>query len=342
MRDRLLALFRPRPRTAEAWLARLGRPSVTPRELAAFVAWLDEDPAHLDSYQTLKALVADTRSLKSAFTAELAAIPARAQRRRRARGWTWAPPALGAVAAAAAAVVLLPSLWTAMSDPLAGAQVISTAVGEIRDVTLSDGSRVTLDTDTRIRVKMSASARRLQLEAGQAYFAVAHDADRPFEVALADRAVVVTGTRFTTSLIQGRAHVALLDGSITLEPRGAEGGPARLAPGQAMRFTAGRPLQPQPRFDPTTAADWRARRRIYLDVPLSDVLADLSRYTTQNLVVADPAVARMRVTAVVPLEGPGSVVASIDRLLPVTLVAVSADRTEVRAQEVRTPVMRPE
>lgn len=342
MRDRLLALFRPRPRTAEGWLARLGRPSVTPGELAAFEAWLEADPAHLETYQRLKALVADTRSLKSSFTAELAAIPARPQRRKRARRWTWAAPALGTVAAAAAAIAWLPSAWNLATDPLAGAQVISTAVGEIRDVTLSDGSRVTLDTNTRIRVQMSASARRLQLDGGQAYFAVAHDADRPFEVALADRAVVVTGTRFTTSLIRGHARVALLEGSITLEPRGADGGPLRLSPGEAMRFSAGRSLQPQPRFDPTTAPDWRARRRIYLDVPLSDVLADLSRYTTQSIVVADPAVGRMRVTAVVPLEGPGTVVGSIDRLLPVTVAEVAPDRVEVRAQEVRTPVMRPE
>ena len=75
MRDRLLALFRPRPRTAEAWLARLGRPTVTPRELEAFQAWLEEEPRHLEEYQTLKALLAETRSLKSSFTAELAAIP---------------------------------------------------------------------------------------------------------------------------------------------------------------------------------------------------------------------------------------------------------------------------
>lgn len=332
MRDRLLSLFRPRPRTAEAWLARLGRPTVSARELAAFEAWLEADPSHIADYQSLKALVADTRSLKSAFTAELAAIPPRPRRRARARGWNWAGPALGAVTAVAAAVMLLPLASRFGSDPMAGAQVLSTAVGEIRDVTLSDGSRVTLDTDTRLRVRLGASTRRLQLDGGQAYFSVAHDADRPFEVALADRAVVVTGTRFTTSLIDGAARVALLDGSVRLETRGGPGGLLRLAPGEAVMFSAGQAVQRQPRFDPATAAEWRARRRIYLDAPLTEVLADLSRYTTQRISVSDAAVGRMRVTAVVPLDGPESVVSQIDRLLPVAVRDVGPDRVEVRAE----------
>lgn len=340
MRDRVLSFFRRRPRTAEAWLARLGRPVVSARELAAFEAWLEADPRHLDDYQTLKALVAETRGLKSAFTAELAAIPARSRRRHGGGGRIGLAPALGAVAAVTAAVVFLPSVWRSASDPMSGAEVISTAVGEIRDVTLSDGSRVTLDTNTRLRVRLSASSRRLQLDAGQAYFAVAHDADRPFEVALGDRAVVVTGTRFTTTLIDGSARVALLDGSIRLEPRGAPGGAVRMTPGEAVRFTAGRSLSQEPRFDPVGAADWRARRRIYLDTPLSEVLADLSRYTTRTIALADPAVGRMRVTAVVPLEGTDTVVANIDRLLPVSVVELSPDRVEVRAEGHRMPVMR--
>lgn len=338
MRDRLLALFRPRPRSAEAWLARLGRPSVTPGELAAFEAWLEADPRHLDDYQALKALAAETRSLKSAFTAELAAIPVRRRSSRTSGAWTWTAPALGAVAAVAAAVVVLPSVWRSASDPLAGAQVLSTAVGEIRDVTLSDGSRVTLDTNTTLRVRLDATSRRLRLDGGQAYFAVAHDAERPFEVALADRAVVVTGTRFTTALIDGDARVALLEGSIRLEPRGAPDGARRMVPGDALRFAAGRPVQAGPRFDPMTAADWRARRRVFLDAPLSQILADLSRYTDQRITLADPALAQMRVTAVMPLDGGASVITNIDRLLPVAVAEVGPDRVEIRAEEYRKPV----
>lgn len=332
MPDRRFLVFPRRPRSAEAWLARLGRARLSSRDLAAFQCWLGEDPRHLADYETLKALAAGCRTLKSAFTSEIAAIPPVSRRPGRARAPIWAGPAFGALAAFTAALVLLPSIWREASDPMAGAETITTEIGEIRDVTLADGSRLTLDTNTQLKVKLNASSRRLRLDAGQAYFDVAPDPDRPFEVALADRTVVVTGTRFMTTLIEGVATVALLEGSVMLKAPGTSASALRLAPGEAVRFETGREMQPQPRFNPDTAAEWRSRRRVFLDTPLGDVLADLSRYTPRQIVTPDPRVAEMRVTAVVPLDGPDSVIASIDRILPVSVAEVGPDRLEVRAE----------
>lgn len=324
-------------------MVRLGRPHVTTRDLDAFQHWLETDPAHLEDYETVKALAAGSRDLKSSFTAELATI-ARAPNRRRARwrGRAWSRPAFGAAALATvvAAVVLLPSLWRLSTDPMAGAEVLSTSIGEIRDLTLSDGSRLTLDTNTRLSVQVNAASRRLRLEQGQVFFSVAHDAERPFKVALADRTVVVTGTQFTTALIDGSARVSLLEGAVTLEKSGVADARLTMAPGEALRFKAGEAIQREPRFNPATAAEWRSRRRVFLDMPLSEVLADLSRYSVKRLEAADPAVARMRVTAVVPLDGEDSIESTLGRVLPVSVAEVGSDRLEVRAEEHRKPVIR--
>ena len=319
MLDRLIRLFEPTPRTAEAWLVRMGRADVSARDLETFEAWLDLDPGNLDAYQALKSTHREALDLKSALTAEIAAIPRKSVAARRP-GWTViAGPAVAVLGAAVIAIALLPGLWPfGPVDPMSGAMTYQTTVGEVRDVRLADGSTMTLDTGSVVRVALGPDARQVVLERGQAYFEVRHDVDRPFHVGLADRTVVVTGTRFTTALHAGTARVALFEGSVTLVPASGDA-PLRLSPGDAVVYEAGRPVRQEARIDPVEAAPWRQRRLVFRDAPLSEALAELSRYTPVRLITNDPALARQRVTAVFPLEGDGSVVDRIDALFPVTI-----------------------
>lgn len=330
MLDRLTRLFEPTPRTAEAWLVRMGRPETTARDLAAFEAWLDADPARLDAYQDLKATQRQARALKADLTAELATIPR--QRRnpnRRSAGLLIGGP----IAAALGAAVLALTLWPDVSpfgpaDPMAGATTYTTQIGEIRDVRLADGSRVTLDTGSAIRVALSDDVRHVVLDHGRAYFEVRHDTARPFEVGVADRRVIVTGTRFTTTLADGAASVLLVEGSVSLSPSGS-GETLRMAPGDAVSYRSGLSTTVRTNIEPDDAAPWRQRRLVFRDEPLSEVLAELSRYTSVRLTARDPALRRLRVTAVFPLDDKDSVVARIDRLLPVTTTISGPDSVTV-------------
>ncbi len=331
MLDRLARLFERQPRTAEDWIVRLGRPDVSLRDLGAFEAWLDADPRRLEDYSVLKAAVRDSHALRPEFVGDLNLIPHAAKARLRPRA-IWMAPALGGLAAAALVVAVWPG-----RDPMAGATTYQTAVGEIREVVLTDGSRVTLDTATTLRARLDGPVRRIALDRGTAYFAVAHDKVHPFQVAVADRQVIVTGTHFTTGLRGDQARVAVLEGSVAVSrvhPDQADAlrDAARLKPGDQISYRAGAPLVREPRIDPARAAAWREHRLIFQDAALADVVAELSRYTETRIRIVDPALGRRRVTAIFPLDGADSVIARADRLLPISVTRTGPGEVTIEAR----------
>ncbi len=319
MLDRFAAFFERKPRTAEDWVVTLGRPNVSRATQAAFGCWLSADPKNLADYEASKGLLRKTQSLRAELLGELNLIPpAPTARRGEKTGWT--PVALaGGLVAAVLTVAIAPTLLHRFQDPLSGAATYTTAVGEIRDVTLADGSVVTLDTATTLRAKVDGRVRRLALDKGAAYFAVAHDKVHPFQVALADRQVVVTGTHFATSLRDGRARVELLEGSVEVRQPRVSTEPVRLTPGDQVSYQAGGAVRREARIDPVTAVAWRQRRLVFQDAALSEVLAELGRYTDAKIRLADPALGRQRVTAMLPLDGRDTVISRAAKVLPVTL-----------------------
>lgn len=317
MLDRFAAFFERQPHSAEGWVVRLGRPDVSRATQVAFGRWLSADPANLADYEAAKGLLRETQGLRAELLGELNLIPT-ARKRRDSVGWT--PVALaGGLAAAVLAVAITPTLVSRFLDPLAGATTYTTKVGEIRDVTLADGSVVTLDTATALRAKVDGRVRRLALDKGAAYFAVAHDKAHPFQVALADRQVVVTGTHFATSLRDGRARVELLEGSVEVRQPRVSTEPVRLIPGDQVSYQAGAAVRREAHIDPATAVAWRKRRLVFQDAALSEVLTELGRYTDAKIRLADPALGRQRVTAMLPLDGRDTVIGSAAKVLPVTL-----------------------
>jgi hypothetical protein len=84
--------------------------------------------------------------------------------------------------------------------------------------TLADGSRVTLDGDSRITVRLDANGRHIALERGEAYFEVAHDPVRPFAVAANGRQAVAVGTRYAVRRDGGDLRVVVTQGTVRLDP----------------------------------------------------------------------------------------------------------------------------
>lgn len=316
---RLTALLDRRPQTAEAWLARLRRPNVDARDREGFQTWLEQDRDHLRQYERAKARLQALEPLAVAFQADLAAL----RGRRGAKGGRRIVIGAGLATAAAAAVAAFVA-WPVLRGPTVGSapRVYASAPGEIIDVVLEDGSRVTLDTDTTLQVALKPDVRRVTLTQGAAYFEVTHDAERPFQVAVADRRVIVTGTRFVTTLREGRGEVSLLEGRVVLTPQDvAEAGATRtglpLTPGQRAEFRRGGARTRLVKTDVETASAWRQRRLVFRDAPLSTVVAEAGRYIEGPVVIADPALARLRVTVVLPLTGETPLLDRMEALLPI-------------------------
>ncbi|MFN3522568.1 MAG: FecR family protein [Phenylobacterium sp.] len=316
MQHRLPRLFASRPKSAEAWLARMGRPDVSARDQASFMAWLEADPDHLRQYESAKALHAGLGDLRGDLSMDLARLRSAEPRRPTPdrRGLVLAGGL--AMAGLAAAVILRPMLAAPET------RLYRSPPGRVVDVALDDGSRLTLDSGSAVRVTFAADARRLTLEEGAAYFEVAHEAGRPFQVAVGDRRVIVTGTRFVTAFTGDGAEIFVLHGRVVVGRRDAArpdalDGALPLVPGERAVFRPGEPGVRKAPADVEAATAWRTRRLVFREAPVSEVIAAAARYSDVPLVAADPALARIRVTTVLPLEGDGALADRMAALLPV-------------------------
>ncbi|MEH0196546.1 FecR domain-containing protein [Caulobacter sp. CCNWLY153] len=174
-----------------------------------------------------------------------------------------------------------------------------TAVGERRTIALPDGSRITLNTATRLVTRFEGDRREVVLKAGEALFAVAHRDGVPFDVLSQGGRIRVTGTRFNVYRQAGFTQVDLLEGGVTVGP--AEGGSeasVRLAPGQGVRLSpSGRPgpilVAQAARID-----DWNHGRISFVGASLADAVAEMNRYSQKPLHIATPSLGRLQVDGV--------------------------------------------
>jgi transmembrane sensor len=300
----------------------------------AFEAWLYAAPDNLKAWDRVNGpwtAVGDAATSPEGLALRHQVLyRARRQGRRRWRG-VQGPAVAASVAAAVAATVLL-GLWA--GGTLWGSQDYQTALGERRTVTLADGSRVTLDSSTKVRVRYSKDARKLDLVSGQARFDVAHDVSRPFSVHARDETVVATGTAFNIDLLDQRVRVTLLEGHVTILADAAPNAPrivlsshgsipSRGNPTAAVELKAGQTLVGQPSAAPKVISvsldrtvAWESGQLMFDDEPLSEVAAQVNRYTTQPVVV-DPSVASLRLSGVFNTGDVSTFVDTVTHYLPV-------------------------
>ena len=169
-----------------------------------------------------------------------------------------------------------------------------TGVGERRSVMLTDGSRLTLNTDTAVDVSYAATHRLVHLWTGEILIETARDAlyadtqGRPFVVETAHGSMRALGTRFTVRMHGARTDVAVLADAVEIRASDLPASPIILQAGQRVSFTRSRIEAPRP-VDETVAA-WEYGSLVVDDWRLGDVIAELDRYRPGRL-SCDPAVA---------------------------------------------------
>jgi transmembrane sensor len=227
----------------------------------------------------------------------LQALAERAARRPREGAWLarlgWPGPALfgglGLLAAGLAAGALL---WI---QPFG--QTYDTSVGERRAISLEDGSTVELNTDSRVRVRLGKTERRLELLKGQAMFAVAHDASRPFIVTAGDTAVRAVGTKFEVYRTGGAVRVILTEGRVQVSRSGQTAKPVTMTAGERVEAAPGEALKAAP-VDVAAATGWTQGRLTFQDAPLAQAVAEVNRYSRRHVVLGAGAPTDERVNGV--------------------------------------------
>ena len=294
--------------------ARLG--TLTPDEQRELDAWLACDPAHEREYRSLQDVwkVADYLPMD-----EMRAIMDRIDddqpqpgRRRMLIG------------AGATCVAVVTASWL-MRDIWAPfptfTQRLTTSKGERRQIGLPDGSHIDLNTDTDISIAFYDVRRTVELHRGEALFSISCDTARPFLVEAGDVRVLVTGTQFDVRRDGGRVMVAVQEGSVEFSTgRWWQREHALLTAGQVSVASPQDGLVSPYHDHIETITAWQRGRLVFRDVPLSDVAAELSRYLTYPLRIADTRLGQLRISGTLSIETPEAALDILPDIAPVTVI----------------------
>lgn len=303
-------IFRSEPenanRQAGEWLARLHADDRVAEDEVAFRAWLRADPSHQDAFERASTIWDAVPGLSTSAAPE-APVPATRLSRRMAL-------------AGGGAVVVAGGLTLGWREAYAG--VYRTGIGEQRRLVLDDGSRVMLDTDTRIRFWMRNDVRTLSLGLGRIDLDIAAD-PRPFVIDLGDRRATAQAGRLDVRREGDAAALTAIQGSARIDTPGA---PVALGPGNRIEMAAGRVDQlDQPELDDLIA--WQSGRLAFRDETLATAAREMNRYSPHQLVITDPQAAALRLSGVYRVGDPEAFARSLALLLP---VRVSGDGRTIR------------
>ncbi len=281
-------------REASDWLARMQGPAGE-ADRAAFQRWYDADPAHAEAFDRVRARYGGTGMLAATELAKARGLPVRAPASSRPSAYALAAGVAALLLISGAVLVGGPGLLAPPAE--AEALFFATNVGEIRQVPLPDGTQMTLDTRTAVKVEMDRDMRHVTLREGRARFAVAARDKRPFVVEAGGTRVIGRETTFDVAFHRGVATVRPLQGTISVQPAssGAGTAPSSLAPGQAILVSSGgERMQSGP--PSRSEALWPSGMLEFDNMPLDRAIAEANRYSEGRISLAEPSLFGLRVS----------------------------------------------
>lgn len=309
----------PIDRAAADWAARVDGGAMTEADTTALTAWLAADVRHQGAFARAQAAFAyldRARALGAHFTGEAVdgawARHASARQTPDARNKTRrALLTAGAATAAgiAAAMVFGPTVYDRLF-PGAPPQLYASKKGEIKLVSLTDESVLTLNTYSNVAVDYTRDRRSVELREGEVMFSVAKDAERPFSVLVGDLEVRAVGTSFMVRNVEGRpAEVLVQEGVVDVVYRSRPTSLVRAAAN--TRVTAddaglGARLIKAAVSPATVAREtaWRQGMIAFEGVSLATAAAEFSRYSDTRIVIDDAAIANTTITGLFEANNP--------------------------------------
>lgn len=322
---------------AARWLLRRELGRMTAAEEARFAQWRAAAPENQMAWRDICSatqIVSDGAADPELMALRLEALHARPEPHRK----VWVAMAASLILTLAAGTSLV---WTAhpgvaeqgndgrrdvSAQASPGNGRYSTLVGERSALTLPDGSVVTLDTNSLIRVAYSSSERAVYLERGQALFEVAKHKKIPFQVYAGDRRVTAVGTTFNVRIADAggkpSVKVALIEGRIrvaALPPR-----PVTDAAPETISMVSGEVLTTSGRMpmsvvaaDTDDVASWRSGILNFDDVRLDAAVAEMNRYTTHPIEIGDDRIKTLRISGVFRSGDPAHFAAVVSEAIPI-------------------------
>ena len=202
-------------------------------------------------------------------------------------------PALRWVAGLAASVLAIAFLgwWLTLSRP----ELLQTKVGEQRSVLLADGSRVTLNTASKIEVRLQANQRIVEVLQGEVLFEVAHDAKHPFDVHAGNVVVRAVGTQFDIDRRATRTAVTVVEGRVAVIAAGATKHPV-LSAGDRVVVNGAGPGALEHDVNLAEITAWTRQQLVFHHRPLGEVADEFNRYNVGRIEILTPTLREQEVT----------------------------------------------
>jgi transmembrane sensor len=295
---------------ASEWLARRDSGKWSSADQQAFNDWLHASTGHRVAYLRLEAAWAEAGRLKALGAGlPLDQVPPPGALREN----PFSKSAVSGTSPGLSAPKNIPRRWhygLAASALLCAVGAIAwysytlhnasyeTIVGGMEAIPLSDGSHMTLNSDSEVQVAVTAKERGVELNHGEAFFEVAKDPTRPFIVRAGHARVIAVGTQFSVRREGDQVDVVVIEGHVRVERdnQNSEAPLALLAPGDVARSDGqGVLVQQKPLPEAEAILSWRSGFLIFHDTPLKEAVAQFNRYNTRKIVIEDPKVANLRI-----------------------------------------------
>lgn len=301
---------------------------------AEFIEWLRISPEHVNEFLAIAALwdtlpdvsaqpspeelMALAANEKSVIPLIDPGLPLSGEPPVKAAGKTrWL--SLGGIAATVAAFIAggLLTFIPPFPDP----DLYSTAIGEQTSIPLPDGSIVTLNTQSTIRVDYSEAYRVIHLTEGEALFEVLKDAQRPFRVIAGSAVIQAVGTQFNVRSVAAEdVTVSVVEGIVDVSAKASLSSPGgagrsldtgKSAPAvvviESVRLTVGQQARIEPRSGQVAVIEapavekaiaWQQRRLVFEHRSLQQVIEEFNRYNDPPIVIDDPQLRKLPISGV--------------------------------------------
>lgn len=294
--DLSAAIERPIDMQAAGFVERRDSASWSDADEERFKAWLDETPAHRVAFMRLNAGWKRTERLAALRTTDFK------------RSATTAPPSsrwpLKIAMACGLAIASTAALTAYFSTP--HYDTYATTVGGHETLSLHDGSKIELNTDTIVHILQTQSRRLVLLERGEAYFQVHHDEARPFVVVAGAGRIVDLGTKFAVQSEQGHLGVSLIEGRVKVELKDTPWKETTLSSGDVLVASAGSvSVKRGPVADLSNALAWRKGMLVFHSTTLLDAAREFNRYNETKIVIDDPRAAHETINGALPANDLG-------------------------------------
>jgi transmembrane sensor len=308
---------------ASEWVQRLNESSA--EELAdQWMQWCGADPLNLPAFEQMQRLWNAFPEAK-AKSLDPPAVVNRPTHRNR-------------LIAMAASVVLLVGLAGWFAWHYSDEQVLDTAIGEQRRITLADGSHLDLAPGSRVITHFTLAKRDVWLDRGQAFFQVAHNVTRPFIVHANNLTVTAVGTEFDVRISPDATAVTVMEGRIKVSSDAEKTdngrtrtGIIRADIGQRVTFSKSADQFSIGTVDPKVAGSWRGGTLQFVGESLEDVVGVINRYSTTHIVVA-PALQRTRFTGTVSPTTVRDWFKALEQIYAVEVIDQGTDGMLIRAR----------